>query len=238
MDPSIDQTFFANSKKSHMLRQLNAHTKGITSNTVSRLKPYTNRDFKVYRKDIYALTTDLLNKKQHDSTLNHSFDAFIGDAIEYLKFKEKETQIQAEYNDLDIHAKSKHAFNTQPETLLGKIEESNMLMYKDYNIKPISLDQFVKKKTIHKISPVDLPVQRIIKHKTVPKAKTKTKANAKTKIQTQANVNITDTSMNITNASATNVMSGKPTQITKVAKPTKQEKPTKPTKMKTMKIEV
>lgn len=237
MDPSIDQTFFANSKKSHMLRQLNAHTKGITSNDISRLKPYTKRDFKVYRKDIYALTTDLLNKKQHDSTLNHSFDAFIGDAIEYLKFKEKETQIQAEYNDLDIHAKSKHAFNTQPETLLGKIEESNMLMYKDYNIKPISLDQFVKKKTIHKISPVDLPVQRIIKHKTVPKAKAKTNANAKTNAKTivkaNAAVKITDTSMNI--------MSGKPAQITKVAKPTKQERPTKPTKstkMKTMKIEV
>lgn len=224
MDPSIDQTFFANSKKSHMLRQLNAHTKGHTSNDISRLKPYTNRDFKVYRKDIYALTTDLLNKKQHDSTLNHSFDAFIGDAIEYLKFKEKETQIQAEYNDLDIHAKSKHAFNTQPETLLGKIEESNMLMYKDYNIKPISLDQFVKKKTIHKISPVDLPVQRIIKHKTVPNAKAKTKANAKTIVKANAAVKITDTSMNI--------MSGKPT------KTSKQERPTKSTKMKSMKIEV
>lgn len=160
MDPLIDQSYFSNIKKSQNISSINAK-----SNPKS--KPYSKTDFKLYRKEIYSLTKDLLNKKNSDDDITYYFDEFIYHAIEYLKFKEKESQIQETYTDLDMSAKSSHTFNTPQNTLLDKVEESNMLMYKEYNLKTISMDNFVKKKTLNTSQQIHLPTQKIIKHKTL-----------------------------------------------------------------------
>lgn len=151
MDPLLDQTYFSNAKKAQ-------HTKKGN-------KPYNKTDFKLYRKDIYDLTKNLLNRKIKDDDINYYFDEFIQHAIEYLKFKEKETQIQETYSDLDMNSKSMHVFNTPKTGLLNKLEETNMLMYKDYNLKTISMDQFVKKKQIKEVQPLHIPAQKQIKYK-------------------------------------------------------------------------
>lgn len=162
MDPLIDQSYFSNVKKSQNIPSINTK-----SNPKS--KPYSKTDFKLYRKEIYSLTKDLLNKKNGDDDITYYFDEFIYHAIEYLKFKEKESQIQETYTDLDMSAKSSHTFNTPQNTLLDKVEESNMLMYKDYNLKTISMDNFVKKRTLNTTQQIHLPTQKIIKHKTLEK---------------------------------------------------------------------
>lgn len=159
MDPLIDQSYFANIKKSQNISSINAKSK-------TKSKPYSKTEFKLYRKEIYSLTKDLLNKKNGDD-ITYYFDEFIYHAIEYLKFKEKEYQIQETYTDLDMSAKSSHTFNTPQNTLLDKVEESNMLMYKDYNLKTISMDNFVKKKSLNTTQQIHLPKQKVIKHKTL-----------------------------------------------------------------------
>lgn len=166
MDPLIDQSYFSNIKKSQNIPSINTKS-NPKSNLKPKSKPYSKTDFKLYRKEIYSLTKDLLNKKNGDDDITYYFDEFIYHAIEYLKFKEKESQIQETYTDLDMSAKSSHTFNTPQNTLLDKVEESNMLMYKDYNLKTISMDNFVKKKTLNTVQQIHLPTQKIIKHKTL-----------------------------------------------------------------------
>jgi hypothetical protein len=171
MDPLLDQTYFSNAKKAQH----------IESNTIVKKgkKPYSKTDFKLYRKDIFSLTKDLLNRKNKDDDIIYYFDEFIQHAIEYLKFKEKETQIQESYADLDRSSKSSHAFNTPKRELFNKVEESNMLMYKDYNLKTISMDQFVKKKHIKEVQPLHIPSQKQIKHKEIVKKSDNNKTNNK-----------------------------------------------------------
>lgn len=161
MDPLVDQLYFANVKKANPLELDKSNL-----NKKHNDKPYSKTDYKLYRKDIYSLTKDILNKKNNDQSITYYFDQFIYHAIEYLKFKEKEIQIQEEYADLDMNSKSSHTFNTPQNNILNKIEESNMLMYKDYKLKTISMDQFVKKKKIKETPQPHLPTQKIIKHKT------------------------------------------------------------------------
>lgn len=179
MDPIIDTAFFSNCKRG------NADTK----NKRNGIK-YKWSEFKAYRREILTLTKELLNKKNDDTDINDSFNEFIYDAIEYLKFKEKKTQIQNEYADLSLNKKSTHCLNTQPDTLLNNTEIPNMLMYKDYNLKTVSMDNFVKKtQTNPHIKMNKLPTQRVIKHKNIEQKRTisNTVANTITDTNTKTN---------------------------------------------------
>jgi hypothetical protein len=223
MDPLLDQTFFSNAKKAQHIESTTVVKKGN--------KPYSKTDFKLYRKDIFSLTKDLLNRKNKDDEIIYYFDEFIQHAIEYLKFKEKETQIQESYADLDMNSKSSHAFNTPKSELFNKVEESNMLMYKDYNLKTISMDQFVKKKHIKEVQPLHIPSQKQIKHKERVK---------KTDINKSGNKQIVSVSETTNTQSVINDQKKESIKNTEIVKnQEKQQNKKKPNKKKkTMKIEI
>jgi hypothetical protein len=226
MDPLIDQTFFSNAKKAQHIESPTIVKKGK--------KPYSKTDFKLYRKDIFSLTKDLINRKNKDEEIIYYFDEFIQHAIEYLKFKEKETQIQETYADLDMNSKSSHAFNTPKSELFNKVEESNMLMYKDYNLKTISMDQFVKKKHIKEVQPLHIPAQKQIKHKE------RVKKTDNNKRDNKQNVSVSETTNTQSVMKEPNKQIVKKQEIDKnQEKQLKQQNKKNPNKKKkTMKIEI
>lgn len=159
MEPLLDQHYFSNGRISQ-----NVNVKKKSSNTS---KPYSKKDFKIYRKHVYALTKDLLNKKNTDSNITYYFDNFIHQAIEYLKFKEKEEQIQSELKNVDLTKTPKIMSDISQSAEIEKMNESNTILYKDMTSKALSMDDFVNKRNVKhsKQNNISLPKQRIIKHK-------------------------------------------------------------------------
>lgn len=170
MDLEINKAFLSNIMKPNVKM-------GKEKRKGNGNKKYSWGDYKAYRKDIFKLTKDILNRKNKDSDICDSFDVFLYDAIEYLKFKEKKEQIQKEYEDLSLNSRSVHSFNTQKESLLNNMETSNMLLYKEYNLKTVSLDNFVIKKNSKPNTINKLPVQRVIEHKKNNKEERKNQSN-------------------------------------------------------------
>lgn len=126
---------------------------------------YKTDDYKFYRKRIFQLVKDIMNKRCENAELQHSFSTFVKDSIEYLKFVDKAEIIQQEYeaslflkdrNGEDIGDSQKTPFG------LGIIpEEVNNLICKEHELRTLDIQKCLNIKTIHpqekKINP---PVQK------------------------------------------------------------------------------
>lgn len=76
-----------------------------------KTKLYSKHDYKKYRKRIYYLIKSIIENKCKDTEITDSFEYFVKDAIEYLKFKDHSNKIQEEYNDISFNEYNDISFN-------------------------------------------------------------------------------------------------------------------------------
>lgn len=123
-----------------------------------------NKEFKFYKKRIFNLYKDLMLKKEENIDLLDAFNNFNKKAIEYLKFKDKASILQEEYEDLSNNKTGKHCFNTFTNELLDKVEYSNHILMKDYNVKTKTISDCIPlvKKKIKDEKKIILPLKKKI----------------------------------------------------------------------------
>lgn len=115
---------------------------------------YKTDEYKFYRKRIFQLVKNIMNKKCDNSEIKGSFELFIKDAIEYFKFLDKADIIQEEY-EKSLFVKDKNNFgddNTSPKTPfgLGVIpEEVNNLICKEHDLKTMDIQKCLNVKIIY-----------------------------------------------------------------------------------------
>ena len=88
-----------------------------------------------------------MTKKETDPVLLEAFNEFNKKAIEHLKFIDKSSILQEEYVDLSIHRVN--IALTSVNKPLDKVEYSNHMLMKDYNLATKSVTEslgVVKKK--------------------------------------------------------------------------------------------
>ena len=122
-------------------------------------KPYTKKEYKKYKKDVFKIIKDMMNGSKEYEELRDTLDKMIYETIEHIKFKKLTTMVQEELPE----AKSKKERKFLKETLLTKVEEGNMHMFKSLNPKTTSVDEslgVIRKKT-KKTKPV-IPIQKTI----------------------------------------------------------------------------
>lgn len=100
---------------------------------------YKSVEYKFYRKRIFQLVKDIMNKKNTDTEIKKSLGHFINHAIEYIQFNDKVDIIQDEYKDIDLELYTgfkisdnyKNSFECPYKSgELGIIhEETNKLLY-------------------------------------------------------------------------------------------------------------
>lgn len=106
-------------------------------------------EYRFYKRRIFNLYKDLILKKETNKDLLDAFHSFNNKAIDFLKFKDKASVLQEEYIDLSNNKKGKHCFNTFINKPLDKVEYSNHILMKDYNVKTTKISEcmpLVKKK--------------------------------------------------------------------------------------------
>jgi hypothetical protein len=123
-----------------------------------------NKDYRFYKKRIFNLYKDLMLKKEENQDLLDVFHNFNKKAIEYLKFKDKASILQEEYEDLSNNKNGKHCFNTFKNELLDKVEYSNHILMKDYNVKTKTISDCIPlvKKKIKEEKKIILPQKKKI----------------------------------------------------------------------------
>ena len=138
------------------------------------------KDFRFYKKRIFKLYKDLMMKKETDPDLIEAFNEFNKKAIEHLKFIDKSSVLQEEYADFSNNTPAKHCFNTSENKLFDKVNYSNHMLMKDYNIatKSVTESLGVTRKKIKETPPPVLPKTKQInlkdkkfKHKDLDKTK-------------------------------------------------------------------
>ena len=142
------------------------------------------KDFRFYKKRIFNLYKQLMTKKETDPVLLEAFNEFNKKAIEHLKFIDKSSILQEEYVDLSDNISGKHCFNTSVNKPLDKVQYSNHMLMKDYNLatKSVTEGLGVIKKKLKETKPIVLPEKKNInlkdtkfKHKDLEKSKGKGK---------------------------------------------------------------
>jgi uncharacterized protein YbcC (UPF0753/DUF2309 family) len=113
-------------------------------------------EFKKYKKRILSLTKKVIKNKIGNDDLKKCYEQFVCAAIYHIKFEDKKKAVQKEYDELDMSAKS---VRTIPNTLLSKVEESNTLIYKEYDLKSVTLDNFVKRTGVKNVKIENFPKQ-------------------------------------------------------------------------------
>tara|TARA_Y100000780_G_C13688823_1_gene418697 strand:- start:2605 stop:3156 length:552 start_codon:yes stop_codon:yes gene_type:complete len=132
MDPKIDTMFFSNFKSVK------------TSNINKENEKYSAEDFKLYKREIYKTFKHLNNGKIQDNNLCESYDTFIKETIEYLKFKNKVKQIQREHKSSDDNIDIDFSEPKECETY--NYDKINEMMYKEKDEnKNVSMNKFIKK---------------------------------------------------------------------------------------------
>ena len=135
MDPKIDSMFFSNFK--------NIQTQCKKQN----IELYSLDDFKLYKREIFKTFKYLMNGKLQDDNLYESYNLFIRDIIEHLKFKNKVKQIQGEYKSLNDDAEFDEDKNVKNALKYRDISNNaNELLYNDVQNKNVVMDNFIKRK--------------------------------------------------------------------------------------------
>ena len=139
----------------------------LFSKTINRMitkhKKYSKKEYRFYKRRIFQLFKDIMSKKETDETMIEAYDSFVSESIKYLKFKDKASILQEEYEDLSLNAKGSHCFNTLDNSLFDSVSYSNHMLMKDYNVKTASVIDTLGVQKINK-NPKKLPVLPISKH--------------------------------------------------------------------------
>jgi len=148
------------------------------------------RDLKFYRKRIISITKDLFKDemKDVDVTLNGAFNMYMKACISHLKFEDQSETIQKCYVCMGIvtgepTAQQHCICSNAPNDF--ELNKANELCFKPKEVKKLTLDTYViKKSSSQKKEPVVFPQQIIFnpkdpsfKHKGLKKQKKKEKSN-------------------------------------------------------------
>ena len=89
--------------------------------TIQSKALYTDSDLKLYKRQIFEQTRDILTGKDVDKQIKAAFDEYVKLSIDHFKFLKKRDVIQGDYSNIKTREKK-----------LGKIDynETNKLMYK------------------------------------------------------------------------------------------------------------
>lgn len=90
-------------------------------------KHYNIEDYRFYKKRIFQLVKDIMQKRCKDETIIQSFDYFVGEAVEYLQFKDKATVLQEEYKDISLN-------NNKTRQKMSDISFNEIILYQKQNI--------------------------------------------------------------------------------------------------------
>lgn len=85
---NIDLMLITNNK----LHKITNHNETNNDNDI-----YKTDKYKFYRKRIFKLIKDIMNKKINDENMKLSFSCFIKDALEYIEFNDKSDLLQEKY---------------------------------------------------------------------------------------------------------------------------------------------
>jgi hypothetical protein len=128
------------------------------------------RDLKFYRKRIISITKDLFKDELKDVnvvTLNGAFNMYMKACISHLKFEDQSETIQKCYVCMGIVSSEQLAHeqpcicNNKLDALNAfKLNKANELCFKPKEVKKLTLDTYViKKSSSHKKEPVVFPQQ-------------------------------------------------------------------------------
>lgn len=127
---------------------------------------YKSPEYKYYRKRIFQLIKDIMNKQNNDKDIKKSLSFFIKDAIEYIKFNDKCSIIQSEYKELDLERKptleisDSYKKSSVCPYKLGVIpEETNKLLYNSENDNSCDIREYLNIPKNKKID-IKFPQQR------------------------------------------------------------------------------
>lgn len=93
-------------------------------------KRYNIEDYKFYKKRIFQLVKDIMQKRCKDEKIIQSFDYFIGEAVEYLQFKDKASVLQEEYKDISLN-------NNKTAQRMNDISFNEIILYQKQNINKV-----------------------------------------------------------------------------------------------------
>lgn len=124
----------------------------INNSFIVNHNKYDKNEYKFYRKRIFELVKNIMNNKCNDKDIIQSFDYFIKDAIEFIKFQDKSDIIQTEYeNALFLKDKNYLQDSNLPITPFGLSiipEEINNIIFRDHDVKTIDIEKCLNLKKI------------------------------------------------------------------------------------------
>jgi hypothetical protein len=132
------------------------------------------RDLKFYRKRIISITKDLFKNELKDVHLNGAFNMYMKACISHLKFEDQSETIQKCYVCMGIVAgeqqqpQQQHCICNNKVDALNAFEmnKANELCFKPKEVKKLTLDTYViKKSSSQKKEPVVFPQQIIFNPK-------------------------------------------------------------------------
>ena len=151
------------------------------------------RDLKFYRKRIISITKDLFKNELKDVTLNGAFNMYMKACISHLKFEDQSETIQKCYVCMGVMtgeaAAQQEQQQQQQQCICNnvvtdfEINKANELCFKPKEVKKLTLDTYViKKSSSQKKEPIVFPQQisfnpkdPSFKHKGLKKQKKKEK---------------------------------------------------------------
>lgn len=84
---------------------------------------YSKEDYKFYKKRLFQLFKDIINKKNNDENVMGAFHIFIHNGIEYLKFQDKSDILQQDYREnIRVHFQEVKEFRETQKTHTEKID--------------------------------------------------------------------------------------------------------------------
>jgi hypothetical protein len=167
------------------------------------------RDLKFYRKRIISITKDLFKNEIKDVTLNGAFNMYMKACISHLKFEDQSETIQKCYVCMGVMTGEAAAQQEQQQQHCicnnvvtdFEINKANELCFKPKEVKKLTLDTYViKKSSSQKKEPIVFPQQIAFnpkdpsfRHKGLKKQKKKQKTS---NIDTDASTNNTNADIN------------------------------------------
>jgi hypothetical protein len=142
MDTNIDALYFSNPNYG------SKSSSNISLHKKDSAEPYDKKEYKFYKKRIFQLVKDIMQKNNKDIGLKHHFDTFIVEAIEYLKFKDKSLILQEEYLDISLSSNSKS--NSVPDISNDDVNNNanttklDTLLYTNLDTKPNTIESYMK----------------------------------------------------------------------------------------------
>ena len=167
------------------------------------------RDLKFYRKRIISITKDLFKNELKDVHLNGAFNMYMKACISHLKFEDQSETIQKCYVCMGVMTGEAAAQQEQQQQHCicnnvvtdFEINKANELCFKPKEVKKLTLDTYViKKSSSQKKEPIVFPQQIAFnpkdpsfRHKGLKKQKKKQKTS---NIDTDASTNNTNADIN------------------------------------------